>query len=66
MIDDEIDRRLMPKVRRTIVVMTEPTRSNTAARPIVEVIGTVHFDTTLGKPIWWDGTDWVDATGTPV
>lgn len=28
--------------------------------------GTYYFDTTLGKPIWWNGTGWVDATGTPV
>ena len=24
------------------------------------------FDTTLGKPIWWDGSAWRDATGTSV
>lgn len=24
------------------------------------------FDTDLGKPIWSNGTDWVDATGTVV
>lgn len=22
-----------------------------------------YFDTTLGIPIWWDGTNWIDATG---
>lgn len=22
-----------------------------------------YFDTTIGKPIWWTGTKWVDATG---
>lgn len=22
------------------------------------------FDSTLGKPIWWNGTDWIDAAGT--
>ena len=26
-------------------------------------IGFMFFDTILGKPIWWNGTDWVDATG---
>ena len=26
--------------------------------------GIMYFDTTLGKPIWWDGSGWVDATGT--
>lgn len=25
-----------------------------------------YFDTTLNKPIYWDGTKWVDATGTNV
>ena len=25
-----------------------------------------YFDTDLGKPIWWDGSGWVDATGTSV
>lgn len=24
------------------------------------------FDTTLNKPIWWNGTNWVDATGATV
>ena len=28
--------------------------------------GNIFFDTTLNKPIWWNGTAWVDATGTPV
>lgn len=28
--------------------------------------GKIYFDTTLGKPIWWDGAKWVDATGTAV
>lgn len=29
-------------------------------------IGLIFFDTTLGKPIWYDGTNWIDATGTEV
>lgn len=29
-------------------------------------IGTSVFNKTLGKPVWWNGTAWVDATGTPV
>ncbi len=28
--------------------------------------GTFYFDTTLNKPIWWTGTNWVDATGATV
>lgn len=30
------------------------------------VIGLCYFDETLGKPIWYNGTRWVDATGTAV
>lgn len=28
--------------------------------------GFTMIDTTLGKPIWWDGSSWKDATGTTV
>lgn len=27
-------------------------------------VGRTYFDTTLGKPVWYDGSGWVDATGT--
>lgn len=30
------------------------------------VVGQMFFDTTLGQPIWYDGTNWVDASGTSV
>lgn len=29
-------------------------------------VGFQFFDISLNKPIWWNGTAWVDATGTPV
>jgi len=29
-------------------------------------IGQTYFDTTLKKPIWWNGSNWVDATGATV
>lgn len=29
-------------------------------------VGFQYFDTTLGKPIYYNGTEWVDATGTTV
>ena len=38
----------------------------TASRPSTSVVGAQYFDTDLTKPIWWDGTQWVDATGTAV
>lgn len=40
--------------------------SATSGRPADPVTGVPFFDTTLGKPIWWNGTEWVDATGEPV
>lgn len=39
---------------------------NSNKRPITPVSGVMYFDTTLKKPIWWNGTKWVDATGTEV
>lgn len=33
-------------------------------RPTSSIVGQFYFDTTLGQPIWWDGTKFVDATGT--
>ena len=35
----------------------------TGARPPSPVIGQRFFDTSLGKPIWYDGSQWVDALG---
>lgn len=36
-------------------------------RPIASVIGQQYFDTSLaggnGKPVWWQGNGFVDATG---
>ena len=29
-------------------------------------IGVMYFDTTLNKPIWWNGTSWVDSSGSNV
>jgi hypothetical protein len=39
----------------------------TANRPSDPLQGTMYFDTTLGKPIWYKGSSvWVDATGATV
>ena len=38
----------------------------TAQRPSAPVAGQMFFDSTVGKPIWWSGTNWKDATGTNV
>lgn len=38
----------------------------TADRPAGPDSFEMYFDTTLGKPIWWSGLNWVDATGATV
>lgn len=41
---------------------------NTASRPGSPLTGQMYFDTEISpaKPIWYNGTAWVDATGTTV
>ena len=41
-----------------------PASGSTADRPTNRLtVGQTYFDTTLGYPIWYDGTNWVDSTG---
>lgn len=35
-------------------------------RPAVTTIGFQYFDSSIGKPIWWAGTNWKDSQGTVV
>lgn len=37
-----------------------------SARPTGLVRGEYFYDTTLGKPIWWTGSVWVDSSGATV
>jgi hypothetical protein len=47
--------------------VTVPASGATAVRPTDSLqVGQFYFDTTLGIPIWWDGTDWINASGTAV
>jgi Pectate lyase superfamily protein len=43
-------------------------RAVTGSRPSASTVGegAMFYDTTLDKPIWSDGTNWKDATGTTV
>jgi hypothetical protein len=52
---------------RVVLQRDKVEQYTTAARPdFADVeVGTEIFDTTLGKPVWSDGTAWVDSTGTP-
>lgn len=38
----------------------------TTDRPVDKFIGQEYYDTTIRKPIWWNGAGWRDATDTPV
>ena len=35
-------------------------------KPATPVTGMMYFDTTLNKPVWYNGSNWVDATGNKV
>ena len=47
--------------------MAVPDSGTTANRPITGLqVGQFYFDTTLGIPIWYNGTVWKNASGTTV
>lgn len=35
----------------------------TGGRPTSSILGQYYFDTTLGYPVWWSGTEWVKYDG---
>ena len=39
---------------------------STADRPTTAELGQCYFDTGLNKPIWFNGTNWVDYTGATI
>lgn len=50
-----------PRLLYAGAVSSRPTLTNYAGD-----VGCMVFDKNLGKPIWWTGKNWVDATGTAV
>lgn len=40
--------------------------STTALRPRTSILGEFYFDTTVGLPLWWNGSAFVDAAGNVV
>lgn len=43
------------------------TKSGTTSnRPTGIEVGSCYFDSTIGKPIWWNGSKWIDAVGADV
>jgi hypothetical protein len=52
---------------RGVPISLEKAAGTTSDRPpYTKATGTPYFDSELGKPIWFNGTDWVDADGVAV
>ena len=66
--DDQLNQNLriyFNNLDNFLVAISTPQNGITADRPTLNLqVGQFYFDTTLGYPVWYDGTDWVDATGT--
>lgn len=45
---------------------TLPQGGDTADRPVSPVLYQTYYDTTLGYPVYWNGTAWVNSAGVPV
>ncbi len=55
------------QTQQAINILSTPSAGTTALRPTTGLqVGQFYFDTSLGIPIWWNGTNWVNATGTVV
>jgi hypothetical protein len=50
-----------------LVAISTPQNGTTANRPTLNLqIGQFYYDTTLGIPIYWNGTAWKNSSGTTV
>jgi hypothetical protein len=55
--------KFMSDVSNYLIALTSS--GTTADRPTKMLFtGKTYFDTTIGKPIWYNGTSWVKADGT--
>lgn len=51
----------------SIITLNTPSAGTTANRPATNLqVGQQYFDTTIGLPIWWNGSNWINAAGTVV
>jgi hypothetical protein len=68
--DDQLNQNLriyFNNLDNFLVAISTPQNGITADRPTQNLqVGQFYFDTTLGYPVWYDGTDWVDSSGTVV
>lgn len=66
LLNSEIDGNIKSIVE-SIEALYVPNSGTTSTRPTIGVIvGYMYFDTTINKPVWWNGTVWKDAAGTNV
>ena len=55
------------QTQQAITTLSTPSAGTTALRPSTSLqVGQIYFDTTINRPIWWDGTNWINAAGTVV
>jgi hypothetical protein len=47
-------------------IIPEASSGDTDSRSANPQLGQPYFDTTIGRPVWYNGTEWVDATGASV
>ena len=55
------------QTQQAVNTLSTPSAGTTALRPSTGLlVGQFYFDTTINRPIWWDGTNWINAAGTVV
>ena len=54
------------KVDGTVVDVTAPRIGTTVERPVPAYVGEKFYDTDLGIPVWYNGTEWTNAIGETV
>ena len=55
------------QIQQAINTLSIPSFGTTALRPTTSLqVGQYYFDTTLTLPIYWTGTNWINAAGTVV
>ena len=68
--DDQLNQNLriyFNNLDKFLVAISTPENGTTANRPTQNLqVGQFYFDTTLGYPIWYNGTVWKNASGTTV
>jgi hypothetical protein len=68
--DDQLNQNLriyFNNLDKFLTVISTPQNGTTANRPTQNLqVGQFYFDTTLGYPIWYNGTVWKNASGTTV